>query len=428
MRYFLTAIVLCACVVLVRAQDNVETFYAIRLEDPTTNQAIELKAPTGATGYSLTFPASLPSLTLGQSRALMMTGGQTGLVFGTMPAVTGSAPGVAFFATNDELSTSADFGWSTTQRTLQLANGTTSFPLLTLTKSGTPNADVSALQLNNTATANAGSFTKRGIQVNATGSWTGTVVGMEIAASGGTNNYAAIFSSGNVGIGSSTPNSTLQINGDISYSEFNYTTAMGTSVNNMDFTGNGNKAALVRIGPQTNAVSITGLAGGVAGKTMTLINASGQPISFLSQNASSTASNRFITPGDDAIVIPAQSTVTMHYSNTDSRWFIGAVSPLNFTGYPLTEATISATQTVLPTATASYIKITNNSGNRDVTLENGVASGQVLIIQNNNSSVNSIRITGANVEASSSDSTIQPGQALFLVWDGTVWQTVSAKS
>lgn len=407
---------------------SVETFYGIKLEDETTNSTIELRPATGTSAYTLTFPSSVPTLAVGQTRALTVSGGGSGLSWATIPLVTGTTPGVAYFKTNDEISSSTDFLWSESTRQLQLANGTNGSALISLTKSGSPGADVVGMTLTNTATNAGSSFTKRALQINSTGAWTGNNVGLEVVASGGTNNYAATFSGGNVGVGTTTPVAALEINGDMSYTEFNYTTTLSATNNNMDFTGTGNKAALVRIGgTQTAPFTFTGFAGGVAGKTITLLNASTQPLTISNQNTSSNATNRFITPGGDAITIPSYSTVTVHYSGIDSRWYVGAVSPLNFTGYPLTEANVGST-TVLPTATASYIKVTNTDANKDVTLENGVATGQVLIIQNNTTSGYYIRITGTNVEVASADATIQPGQALFMVWDGAKWQTVSSKS
>ncbi len=408
---------------------SVETFYGIKLEDETTNATIELRPAAGTSAYTLTFPSSVPTLAVGQSRALTVSGSGSGLSWATIPLVTGTTPGVAYFKTNDEVSSSTDFLWDETARTLTLANGTSSSPLLSISKAGSFSVNVTALTLTNVALNAGASATKRGLQISSTGSWVGTNVGLDIVATGGTNNYAATFSGGNVGIGTTTPVATVEINGDMSYTEFSYTTTLSATNNNMDFTGTGNKAALVRIGgTQTAPFTFTGFAGGVAGKTITLLNASSQPLTISNQNAGSTATNRFITPGGDAITIPSYSTVTVHYSGIDSRWYVGAVSPLNFTGYPLTEANVGGTATVLPTATASYIKVTNTDANKDITLENGVATGQVLIIQNNTTSLYYIRITGTNVEVAAADATIQPGQAIFMVWDSAKWQTVSAKS
>ncbi len=427
-RLTITLVFVCIASSALLAQ-SVETFYGIKLEDETSNQAIELRPPTLTSGYTMTLPSSMPTLAVGQTRALTVTGASTGLVWGTIPLISGTTPGVAYFKTNEEISSSTDFLWSESTRTLTLANGTTSNALLALLKSGTPGANHSAMTLTNTAqNASLSLLTKRGLAVASTGAWTGVNVGLEVAVSGGTRNYAATFTGGRVGVGTSTPGTALEITGDVAYTEFNYTTALAASNNNLDFDGAANNFALIRIGTQAAPFTITGFAGGVAGKTFTLMNSSGQPMTISSASAASTATNRFITPGNDAIVIPSQSTVSFHYSGIESRWFVGAVSPLNFTGYPLTEANVGGTATVLPTATASYIKVTNNDVNKDVTLENGVATGQVLIIQNNTSSSYYIRVTGTNVEVASADATIQPGQALFMVWDGSKWQTVSAKS
>lgn len=407
---------------------SVETFSAIRLEDETTNNYIELRPATLATSYTLTWPASAPSLATGQTRAITIAGPSNAMTWAILPVLTGTTPGLAFFRASDTLTSATEMTWDTSNKTLTLSRSAPNAPLLQATLTGVASATHSSLSITNSS-SNAGvSMTKRGLSISSTGSWVGTNTGLEVIVSGGTTTNAATFTGGRVGIGTSTPVATAEINGDIAYTEFNYTSALAATNNNVNFDGLGNKFSLVLINTQTASFILTGFAGGVPGKTFTLINGSSKPLTISSQNLLSAEANRFITPGDDAIVIPEQSTVTFHYSGIRSRWYVGAVSPLNIIGYPLTEATVNATNTVLPTATASYIKVTNSGINRDVTLENGVATGQVLIIQNNNASCCFIRVTGTNVEVAQSDNTLQPGQALFLVWDGTLWQTVSAKS
>ena len=61
------------------------------------------------------------------------------------------------------------------------------------------------------ATGNSGS--KRGLDVGAMGS--GTNIGLFVDASGGATNYAAIFNSGDVGIGTTTPGAKLEVAGQV---------------------------------------------------------------------------------------------------------------------------------------------------------------------------------------------------------------------
>ncbi len=75
-------------------------------------------------------------------------------------------------------------------------------------------ADFRTLNISNTATSSS-SFTKSGIQISSTGSWTGSNIGLYISSvTGGTNNYDAIFNGGgNVGIGTTSPATTLSVTG-----------------------------------------------------------------------------------------------------------------------------------------------------------------------------------------------------------------------
>lgn len=96
----------------------------------------------------------------------------------------------------------------------------------TLTVNGTTNFTGPVIYSGNTsysgtttfATLGVGAPAVSGTSVNvASGTATGgTGYGLKVAApSGATNNYAAVFSGGNVGIGTSTPSSTLQVAGSI---------------------------------------------------------------------------------------------------------------------------------------------------------------------------------------------------------------------
>lgn len=66
------------------------------------------------------------------------------------------------------------------------------------------------------------------------------------------------------------------------------------------------------------ARDITGLAGGVAGCVMALVNNGSQTITLKEESASSTAGNRFKTGGD--IALAASATVSLLYDGTASRW------------------------------------------------------------------------------------------------------------
>jgi hypothetical protein len=64
------------------------------------------------------------------------------------------------------------------------------------------------------ATSTLNSLTKTGLSLSSTGSWSGTGSvnrGLVVDVSGGTTNYAALFTGGNVGIGTTTPQSAVHI-------------------------------------------------------------------------------------------------------------------------------------------------------------------------------------------------------------------------
>jgi len=71
---------------------------------------------------------------------------------------------------------------------------------------------------NVTATSSTSSINKVGMDIESTGSWSGTSAvntGLVVNATGGTTNYAATFNGGNVGIGTSSPGYSLDVNGTV---------------------------------------------------------------------------------------------------------------------------------------------------------------------------------------------------------------------
>jgi hypothetical protein len=75
----------------------------------------------------------------------------------------------------------------------------------------------------------AGGQTTYGEAISNTHGGAGTNVGLYATASGGTNNYAALFPLGNVGIGTTTPSTILSVNGEAAETIGQERTALGTT-------------------------------------------------------------------------------------------------------------------------------------------------------------------------------------------------------
>lgn len=76
--------------------------------------------------------------------------------------------------------------------------------------------------------------------------------------------------------------------------------------------------------PNAAGSRVTGLAGGAAGRMVTVINTSSTvPIELTNEGAGSAAANRFLTPNAITVyTIPPQGLVTLWYDGTSSRWRI----------------------------------------------------------------------------------------------------------
>jgi len=69
--------------------------------------------------------------------------------------------------------------------------------------------------------------------------------------------------------------------------------------------------------------TLTGLAGGVAGRVIAIVNSETNALRILTINdddGNSSAANRFLLPGSVALAIPAGGAALFWYDGADSRW------------------------------------------------------------------------------------------------------------
>jgi hypothetical protein len=393
---------------------STETFNSIRLEDPSSiGSFITVNPPSGISPYALTLPSSLSAGTW-----VMRFNGSTGTAtWGQLFSTVGTDKQIAFFKGTDSLKSSSNFTYDDAATQLVLTN------------SGTLTSTDTLFRLVNTATSSTANISKVGLHITSTGSLSGTGttnVGLIVDAQGAASNYAALFTSGSVGIGTSTPNTMLDVTEDVAYRELNYTTTLSATSNDLEFT-TGNKASYVRIGTQTGAFSITGLGGGYTGKIMTIYNASGKTMIFKHDNTGSAAANRIVNSTTSSLYIDDKGSVTLVYSGTDSRWIVTAtMGALGMTPTQTTK-TVTTTDKTLPSSDNNYIRVTNNSGTITPTFEDGSYVGQILVIQNDGPNSLSILDT-TNVEINGGSVTLGAKDVVTLVWNGTKWYQIAAES
>ena len=213
----------------------------------------------------------------------------------------------------------------------------------------------------------------------------------------------------NVGVGTASPVSKLDINGALSLREGTALSlsnggASGGTNDNISLpviSGTSDIASFYRITGPTLAFSIYGIipATGADGQVVTLVNTTGKVMTIINSSSSPTVARGILTQSGGNLVDNASSTanssITLQYNKTAARWYV--ISTQNF----ITPSSGLVTNNVVAGATSNSVSITN--GNNQVvggsTLTVNVAKnavGQDGVVPGTATPANNNQVWGTN--------------------------------
>jgi hypothetical protein len=134
----------------------------------------------------------------------------------------------------------------------------------------------------------------------------------------GANTYYESVIGCQVSVGAQVPAADLDVNGSFALRDQNLNLVNGAN-NNVALPAH---ATTLRVLGPTAAFNITGIAGGVSGRRITLINGTAQTMTISYSNAGSLAANRILIGGLADLAITQFGCVHLVYSSGSGNWFV----------------------------------------------------------------------------------------------------------
>jgi hypothetical protein len=219
-----------------------------------------------------------------------------------------------------------------------------------------------------------------------------------------------IDSSGRVGIATAgAANTTLDLNGTLAI-RFSNNVQVGANV-----TITAPTTSYVRLTGGT-LTSVGGIAGGVNGQKLTLINRTLSTISINNEDTVATAADRIVVGTGASFNLPNNGSIEVIYDSTTSRWVVIGASSTS------TLVTSVSADTVL-TSLNDVVLVNASGGARTITLPSPV-SGKRISVKKTDSSANAViisRSSAETIDGNSSVSLASQYDSYTIISDGTNW-------
>ncbi len=123
----------------------------------------------------------------------------------------------------------------------------------------------------------------------------------------------------NVGINTTTPQATLDVNGDVAHRSANLIAADGITTA-LDV--NNNKFSYYRINGPTANFTLAGITEAIEGRLVTLFNVSGFVMQLNNLDATASANDRIITGTNADLTIADKGIVNLQYDGVELKWIV----------------------------------------------------------------------------------------------------------